>query len=62
MTARAAHESVLDESGEARFVKRLFIADNAALPKRAGRPEPDAQQPGASHPHSGTSLRSLLRR
>lgn len=32
--------SVLDESGEARFVKRLFIADNAALPNGLGGPNP----------------------
>ncbi len=33
-------DSVLDESGEARFVKRLFIADNAALPNGLGGPNP----------------------
>ena len=32
--------SVLDPSCEARFVKRLFIADNSALPNSLGGPNP----------------------
>src|SRR4051812_30102471 len=32
--------SVLDESAEARFVKRLFVADNSALPNCLGGPNP----------------------
>ena len=32
--------SVLDPSCEARFVKRLFIADNSALPNALGGPNP----------------------
>ena len=32
--------SVLHKSGEARFVKRLFIADNSALPNGLGGPNP----------------------
>ena len=32
--------SVLDRSCEARFVKRLFIADNSALPNSLGGPNP----------------------
>jgi choline dehydrogenase-like flavoprotein len=32
--------SVLDPSAEARFVKRLFIADNSALPNSIGGPNP----------------------
>lgn len=34
--------SVLDESGEARWVRRLFIADNAALANGVGGPNPTA--------------------
>jgi choline dehydrogenase-like flavoprotein len=33
-------DSVLDESGEARWVKRLFVADNAALANSAGGANP----------------------
>jgi len=33
-------DSVLDPSCEARFVKRLFIADNSALPNSLGGPNP----------------------
>jgi choline dehydrogenase-like flavoprotein len=33
-------DSVLDRSGEARFVERLFIADNSALPNGLGGPNP----------------------
>jgi choline dehydrogenase-like flavoprotein len=33
-------DSVLDPSGEARFVERLFIADNSALPNGLGGPNP----------------------
>jgi choline dehydrogenase-like flavoprotein len=32
--------SVLDPGGEARFVKRLFVADNSALPNAIGGPNP----------------------
>jgi choline dehydrogenase-like flavoprotein len=32
--------SVLDPSAEARFVKRLFVADNSALPNSLGGPNP----------------------
>jgi choline dehydrogenase-like flavoprotein len=32
--------SVLDASAEARFVKRLFVADNSALPNSLGGPNP----------------------
>ena len=32
--------SVLDPSCEARFVKRLFVADNSALPNCLGGPNP----------------------
>jgi choline dehydrogenase-like flavoprotein len=35
-----AQDSVLDESAEARFVKRLFVADNSALPNALGGPNP----------------------
>jgi choline dehydrogenase-like flavoprotein len=31
---------VLDPSAEARFVKRLFVADNSALPNSLGGPNP----------------------
>ena len=33
-------DSVLDESCEARAVKRLFVADNSALPNALGGPNP----------------------
>jgi choline dehydrogenase-like flavoprotein len=33
-------DSVLDPSAEARFVKRLFVADNSALPNSLGGPNP----------------------
>jgi choline dehydrogenase-like flavoprotein len=33
-------DSILDESGEARWVKRLFVADNAALANSAGGANP----------------------
>ncbi|HYH57942.1 MAG TPA: GMC family oxidoreductase N-terminal domain-containing protein [Thermoleophilaceae bacterium] len=36
----SAGDSVLDPGGEARFVKRLFIADNSALPNAIGGPNP----------------------
>ena len=36
----SADDSVLDETGEARFVKRLFIGDNAALANGLGGPNP----------------------
>lgn len=42
-TMRMGHDpadSVLDESGEARFVKGLFVGDNAALPNAIGGPNP----------------------
>jgi choline dehydrogenase-like flavoprotein len=42
-TMRMGHDagdSVLDPSGEARFVKRLFVADNSALPNALGGPNP----------------------
>ena len=32
--------SVLDPGGEARAVKRLFVADNSALPNAIGGPNP----------------------
>ncbi len=35
-----AADSVLDPSGEARFVRRLFVADNSALPNAIGGPNP----------------------
>ena len=35
-----AHDSVLQPTGEARFVHRLFIADNSALPNSLGGPNP----------------------
>ena len=31
---------MLDENAEARFVKRLFVADNSALPNALGGPNP----------------------
>jgi choline dehydrogenase-like flavoprotein len=34
------NDSVLDESGEARFMSRLFVADNSALPNSLGGPNP----------------------
>jgi choline dehydrogenase-like flavoprotein len=33
-------DSVLDASGEARWVERLFVADNSALPNALGGPNP----------------------
>jgi choline dehydrogenase-like flavoprotein len=42
-TMRMGHDpsdSVLDPSAEARFVKRLFVADNSALPNALGGPNP----------------------
>ena len=33
-------DSVLDETGEARGVKRLFVADNSALANALGGPNP----------------------
>jgi choline dehydrogenase-like flavoprotein len=33
-------DSVLDDTAEARFVKRLFIADNSALANALGGPNP----------------------
>jgi hypothetical protein len=42
-TMRMGHEasnSVLDETGESRFVDRLYIADNSALPNGIGGPNP----------------------
>jgi choline dehydrogenase-like flavoprotein len=39
MGERAA-DSVLDGGGEARFVRRLFVADNSALPNSLGGPNP----------------------
>jgi choline dehydrogenase-like flavoprotein len=33
-------ESVLNESGEARWIRRLFIADNSALSNALGGPNP----------------------
>jgi choline dehydrogenase-like flavoprotein len=42
-TMRMGHDpanSVLDRGGEARFVKRLFVADNSALPNAIGGPNP----------------------
>jgi choline dehydrogenase-like flavoprotein len=42
-TMRMGHsdaDSVVDETGEARFVKGLFIGDNAALPNGIGGPNP----------------------
>jgi choline dehydrogenase-like flavoprotein len=36
----SASDSVLDASGEARFVKQLFVADNSALPNALGGPNP----------------------
>jgi choline dehydrogenase-like flavoprotein len=42
-TMRMGHDesdSVLDPNGEARAVKRLFIADNSALPNALGGPNP----------------------
>ncbi len=35
-----AADSVLDATGEARFVRRLFVADNSALPNAIGGPNP----------------------
>ncbi len=35
-----AADSVLDSSGEARWVKRLFVADNSALANGLGGPNP----------------------
>ena len=35
-----ASDSVLESGGEARFVRRLFIADNSALPNSLGGPNP----------------------
>jgi choline dehydrogenase-like flavoprotein len=39
MGADAAN-SVVDPNAEARFVRRLFIADNSALPNALGSPNP----------------------
>ena len=39
MGERAA-DSVLDAHGEARWVRRLFVADNSALPNAVGGPNP----------------------
>jgi choline dehydrogenase-like flavoprotein len=42
-TMRMGHDpadSVIDASAEARFVKRLFVADNSALPNALGGPNP----------------------
>jgi choline dehydrogenase-like flavoprotein len=36
----SASNSVLDASAESRFVKRLFVADNSALPNCLGGPNP----------------------
>jgi choline dehydrogenase-like flavoprotein len=36
----SADDSVLDESGEARWVKRLFVADGSALANALGGPNP----------------------
>jgi choline dehydrogenase-like flavoprotein len=36
----SANDSVLDATGEARWVKRLFIADNSALANALGGPNP----------------------
>ena len=36
----SANDSVLDESAEARWVKRLFITDNSALANGIGGPNP----------------------
>ena len=36
----SASDSVLDENCESRAVKRLFIADNSALPNALGGPNP----------------------
>ena len=36
----SASDSVLDSGGEARFVKRLFVADNSALANALGGPNP----------------------
>jgi choline dehydrogenase-like flavoprotein len=33
-------DSVVQATGEARFVQRLFIADNSALPNSLGGPNP----------------------
>jgi choline dehydrogenase-like flavoprotein len=35
-----ASDSVLDQSGEARWVRRLFVADNSALANALGGPNP----------------------
>ena len=35
-----ASDSVVDATGEARFVERLFVADNSALPNALGGPNP----------------------
>lgn len=37
---RSARDSVLDRHGEARWVKRLFVADNSALANALGGPNP----------------------
>jgi choline dehydrogenase-like flavoprotein len=37
---QSADDSVLDDSAEARWVKRLFIADNSALANALGGPNP----------------------
>ena len=34
-------DSVLDQYGEARWVKRLFVADNSALANGIGGPNPN---------------------
>jgi choline dehydrogenase-like flavoprotein len=36
----SAADSVLDADAEARWVKRLFVADNSALPNGVGGPNP----------------------
>ena len=55
-------DSVLDKNAEARWVKRLFIADNSALANAIGGPNPHSDDPGASDPHGGEDIPTLFRR
>ncbi len=58
---QSADDSVLDANAEARWVSRLFVADNAALANGLGGPKPDADDSGARHPNRGEDLPEVLR-
>ena len=46
----SASDSVLDADAEARWVKRLFVADNSALPNGVGGPNPPLTTQARSQP------------